>query len=165
MISIIKATVQDFNSIESIAHKTWPSAYGQILSQEQIKYMLALFYSQEKLKENLEQSGHCFVIVKEDEEVVGFASYEHNYNNEKVTKIHKLYLLPKTQGKGIGQKLIEYICNLALGKESEILVLNVNRFNKALRFYQRIGFSIIREVNIDIGQGYLMEDYVMEKKL
>lgn len=165
MITIVDATVQDFNSIESIAHKTWPSAYGQILSQEQMKYMLALFYSQEKLKEDLEKSRHCFVIVKEDDKVVGFASYEHDYNNEKATKIHKLYLLPKTQGKGIGQKLIEYICNSALKKESEILLLNVNRFNKALRFYQKIGFSIIREVNIDIGQGYLMEDYVMEKKL
>lgn len=165
MITIIKATIQDLSIIEHIAHQTWPLTYGQILSQEQMQFMLQSFYSIEKLQQDIEQSGHHFILVKEDEKVVGFAAFEHYYNNDKVTKIHKIYLLPETQGKGIGQKVIEYIALTAKENNLEQLLLNVNRFNKALGFYQKIGFSIIDEVDIEIGQGYLMEDFVMAKKL
>jgi ribosomal protein S18 acetylase RimI-like enzyme len=73
--------------------------------------------------------------------------------------------LPETQGKGIGKKVIEKIEKLALENHSTALSLNVNRFNSALNFYKKTGFEIINEVNIDIGKGYLMEDYVMTKKL
>lgn len=165
MITIIEATIQDLSIIERIAHKTWPLTYGQILSQEQMQFMLQSFYSIEKLQENIEQSGHHFILVKEDEKIVGFASFEPHYNNEKATKIHKIYLLPESQGKGIGQKMIDYIGLTAKENNFEKLLLNVNRFNKALGFYQKIGFSIIEEVDIEIGQGYLMEDFVMAKKL
>ncbi|WPR70396.1 GNAT family N-acetyltransferase [Flavobacterium sp. NG2] len=165
MVVIVPASILDFAVIEAIARKTWPLAYGQILSEEQMEYMLDSFYSVEKLKENVAQSGHYFVLAKDDNAVVGFASFEHDYNGEKATKIHKLYLLPETQGKGMGKKIVDYIADSALKAKSQSLLLNVNRFNKALFFYQKIGFSIIREEDIDIGQGYLMEDYVMEKKL
>jgi ribosomal protein S18 acetylase RimI-like enzyme len=43
--------------------------------------------------------------------------------------------------------------------------VNVNRHNKALHFYEKYGFKIIREEDIDIGEGYFMNDYVMELKL
>ena len=73
--------------------------------------------------------------------------------------------MPETQGKGIGKKVIDEIGKLALENNSKALLLNVNRFNTALGFYKKIGFEVIEEVNIEIGNGYLMEDYVMEKKL
>jgi ribosomal protein S18 acetylase RimI-like enzyme len=73
--------------------------------------------------------------------------------------------LPETQGKGIGKKVIDEIEKLALDNNSTALILNVNRFNTALGFYKKIGFEVVDEVNIDIGNGYLMEDYVMEKQL
>jgi GNAT superfamily N-acetyltransferase len=104
-------------------------------------------------------------MIYEDETNLGFIGIEHNYNDKAVTKIHKIYLLPETQGKGIGKKVIDEIGKLALDNNSTALILNVNRFNTALGFYKKIGFEIVDEVNIDIGKGYLMEDYVMEKKL
>ncbi|MNQ75341.1 putative acetyltransferase [compost metagenome] len=73
--------------------------------------------------------------------------------------------MPETQGKGIGKKVIDEIAELALDNNSTSLILNVNRFNTALGFYKKIGFEIVDEVNIDIGKGYLMEDYVMKKGL
>jgi len=165
MIKIIPATTDDFKTIQEIAHQTWPIAYGEILSKAQLDFMLDAFYNEESLKDSIVNKGHHFVLAKEGEEVLGFASYEHFYNQKNQTKIHKIYILPQTQGKGIGKKLIDFIEKVAKENASTELSLNVNRFNKALLFYQKMGFQITEEVNIEIGKGYLMEDYVMEKPI
>jgi GNAT superfamily N-acetyltransferase len=68
-------------------------------------------------------------------------------------------------GHGYGKAFIERAKMEALKNECTSLILNVNRFNKAVQFYQYLEFTIIKEENIDIGDGYLMEDYVMEQKL
>ncbi|WP_269235788.1 GNAT family N-acetyltransferase [Flavobacterium flavigenum] len=165
MIKITDASIEDITKIQNIAHTTWPITYGKILSKEQLDYMLDLIYSDEALIIQIEKKEQLFYLISEDETTLGFIGIEHHYKNEPLTRIHKIYLLPETQGKGIGKKVIEEIKKLALKNHSTALSLNVNRFNSALSFYTKIGFEIIDEVNIDIGNGYVMEDYVMEKKL
>ncbi|GGF15740.1 GNAT family N-acetyltransferase [Flavobacterium limi] len=165
MITILEATTKDIKIIQEITYKTWPITYSKILSKKQLDYMLDLIYSDEALSSQIEKKEQLFYLISEDEINLGFIGIEHHYKNETVTRIHKIYLLPETQGKGIGKKVIEEIQKLALENHSTSLSLNVNRFNSALSFYKKIGFQIIGEVNIDIGNGYLMEDYVMEKKL
>ena len=164
MIHIVEATIEDLPTITSIARKTWPIAYGEILSEAQLEYMLNSFYSEEALKTNI-ASGHEFILAKEDDFVLGFASLENNYQKTAKTKIHKIYMLPESQGKGIGKLLVENIKKRAIAKGSKNLLLNVNRFNKAIGFYHKMGFRIIQEIDIEIGLGYLMEDYVMEKEI
>jgi ribosomal protein S18 acetylase RimI-like enzyme len=163
MITIVTATTNDYQTICDIAHQTWPIAYGEILPKVQLDYMLGAFYNDEALKDSVVNKGHRFVLAKEGEETLGFASYEHNYNQKPQTKIHKIYILPETQGKGIGKTLIDFIENTAKENHSNTLTLNVNRSNKALYFYQKLGFQIVGEVDIELDHGYLMEDYVMEK--
>ncbi|MGQ7944440.1 GNAT family N-acetyltransferase [Flavobacterium sp. WC2509] len=163
MIAISEAVRNDIKTIQNIAHKTWPLTYGEILSEAQLQYMLDLFYSEEALTDQFDKNEQLFYLISEEESILGFIGIEHNYQNQNITKIHKIYLLPETQGKGIGKIVIEAISKLALENNATSLLLNVNRFNKALNFYQKIGFKIIDEVNIEIGNGYLMEDYVMEK--
>ena len=102
-------------------------------------------------------------MANEGNQTLGFASFEWNYDNQKQTKIHKIYILPSAQGKGVGKALIDYIASEARKQGSLTLCLNVNRFNKAITFYEKMGFSIISEVNIELEYGYLMEDYVMER--
>ncbi|WP_029269693.1 GNAT family N-acetyltransferase [Flavobacterium sp. KJJ] len=165
MISLSEATIANLKTIQEIAHLTWPLTYGEILSKEQLDYMLNLIYSDEALKTQFEKKEQLFYLILDDETTVGFIGIEHNYKNGFVTRIHKIYLLPETQGKGIGKKVIAEIEKLAFEKKSIALSLNVNRFNNALRFYQKLGFEVTDEVNIDIGNGFLMEDYVMEKRL
>lgn len=165
MITILAATVKDIETIQKITYTTWPITYGEILSAEQLKYMLDLFYSDEALKYQFDKSEQLFYLISDSESTIGFIGIEHNYKNTPETKIHKIYLLPETQGKGIGKKVISAIEKLASENHSTSLLLNVNRCNKALHFYEKVGFKIIDEVNIDIGNGYLMEDYVMEKKM
>ncbi|MFT3796006.1 GNAT family N-acetyltransferase [Flavobacterium sp.] len=165
MIKIIPATPDDFGTIRDLAYAIWPVTYGEILSKEQLDYMLGNFYSVETLQNNVAQKNHRFEIVEEDGKALGFLSYEHNYQNQPVTRIHKIYVLPQTQGRGIGKLLMDRAAEVARENRSNTLSLNVNRFNKALGFYQKIGFAITAEEDIDIGRGYLMEDYIMEKAL
>jgi ribosomal protein S18 acetylase RimI-like enzyme len=165
MITISEAVLSDIKQIQNIVDITWPITYGKILSKEQLDYMLGLFYSNEALTLQYNKKEQLFYMIYEDGTNLGFIGIEHNYSGETLTKIHKIYLLPETQGKGIGKKVIDEIGKLASDNNSTALVLNVNRFNSALGFYEKIGFEIVDEVNIDIGNGYLMEDYVMEKRL
>lgn len=165
MLVISEATTKDFKIIQEIAYKSWPATYGAILSKEQIDYMLNLFYSEEILLENLNKKGHRFILVYEDNNCIGLASYEHNYSDKNVTRLHKIYLLPEAQGKGAGKLLIDSVEELAKENHSVAISLNVNKFNKAFSFYQKIGFKLVAEEVIELGFGYLMEDYKMEKQL
>jgi GNAT superfamily N-acetyltransferase len=164
MVDIIEATSSDFKTIQDIAYQTWPIAYGEILSQPQLDYMLESFYNEATLKESIVNQGHHFILAQEGADTLGFASFEH-FSIKKETKIHKIYILPSAQGKGVGKALINYVVNEARKQGSLTLCLNVNRFNKVIAFYEKMGFSIRSEVNIELEHGYLMEDYVMEKKL
>ena len=164
MITISQATSKDIPIIQEIAHKTWPITYGSILSKAQLDYMLEKMYSDAALLDNLNK-GHHFMLAKENSVCLGFASIEHSYLNEKCTRLHKIYLLPETQGKGLGKMLLERIIALAKENQSDRISLNVNRFNKACAFYQKMGFEIVAQEDLEIGNGYLMEDYKMEKKI
>ena len=163
MITILDAGLNDIKTIQEITNITWPITYGEILSKEQLDYMLGLFYSEEALAKQIENKEQLFYLISDSESIIGFIGIEHNYKNEAITKIHKIYLLPETQGKGIGKKVFDEIQNMALENNSKGLLLNVNRYNTALGFYKKIGFEVVEEVNIEIGNGYLMEDYVMGK--
>ncbi len=97
---------------------------------------------------------------------MGFASYSPKQSGVfDCYRLHKLYVLPNQQGKGTGKLLIDFIIDEIKQAGATILELNVNRHNKALHFYNKIGFTIAREQDIDIGNGYFMNDYVMELQL
>jgi ribosomal protein S18 acetylase RimI-like enzyme len=178
MIHIRNAFTDDIPIIRDIAYKTWPIAFRDILKPEQIDYMLEMMYSPSSLTEQIDIKGHRFLLSffydlesnnKESGHrecrYIGYASYELNIAGSDKTKIHKIYVLPKYQGSGCGKALIKEIEKIALFNNSPILSLNVNRNNRAITFYKNFGFKIVNEENIDIGNGFLMEDYVMEKVL
>jgi GNAT superfamily N-acetyltransferase len=164
MIEIIPATSEDLATIKNLAYKIWPATYGTILSEKQLAYMLDLFYDESALQQNVIDN-HQFIFIKKNDIFIGFADYEINYKDETVTRIHKIYLLPETQGKGFGKKLIQHIENKALEIKNNKLSLNVNRFNKAKDFYESQGFKVVFEEDIELDFGYLMEDFRMEKTL
>ncbi len=165
MITITKATPDDFITIQQIAYQSWQPTYGAILSQEQIAYMLDLMYSTNALNINFTQKNYCFLLINEFETPLGFASYQHHYLDTNSTRLHKLYLLPAAKGKGLGKLMLEEVVKIAQAHNSDCISLNVNRFNKSYLFYQKMGFEIVAEEDLEIGNGYLMEDFKMELKL
>ena len=161
MISIQNNTDENFTSIRAIAKEVWPIAYGAILSQEQLDYMMEMMYSVSSLREQ-EASKKHFILATENGIDIGFACYEFNCNGTSTTKIHKIYIFSNQQRKGIGRILIDYITNEATQNKQEALFLNVNKNNIAKYFYKKLGFEISYEEIIDIGNGYVMDDYVMK---
>jgi diamine N-acetyltransferase len=165
MTTIQEAIISDIKTIQEIAHISWAVTYGPILSAIQLEYMLDLIYSDDSLLQQFQKKQQIFYLIVDQNVSVGFFSIEHQYKNENVTRIHKIYLLPETQGKGFGKFAIDKITEIALEKNAKKLSLNVNRFNNAIHFYQKIGFETIGEEDIEIGNGYLMEDFMLEKKI
>lgn len=165
MIIIEPYTDSGFQEIQYIASEVWPIAYSAILSRAQLDYMMDMMYSSTALYRQVHELKHHFIVAKIKEEVIGFASYEVQYEGGSATKIHKLYILTNQQGNGIGKLLVDYIAQESIKMGQVSLILNVNRNNTALGFYEKLGFQIQSTVDIAIGNGYLMEDYVMTKKL
>lgn len=164
MTHIIPCEIDELKHVQSIAYRTWPDTFGKILSTAQIEYMLNWMYSLETLEKQL-KDGHVFFLAEEGGEKLGFTGLELNSQPGK-TKIHKIYILPSAQGKGIGKALFQKIKQLAKENHQTNLTLNVNKYNQsAIDFYLHSGFEEIRREVIDIGNGYVMDDIVYELKL
>lgn len=178
MIKLRTATPDDISAIIALQTQIWEPTYRTILSSEQIQYMFDQIYSTESLTRQMTTQGHVFIVAEtspdETTELVGFASFSltkrktgplDGYTSVgHVYKLHKIYVSLPTQGTGAGRQLlseVELRCWQHGGSE---LVLNVNRFNKARDFYERLGFRVVREEDIAIGP-YWMNDFVMAKEL
>lgn len=165
MISIRKAELADLFTIRDLAHEIWPDAYLEILGQAQLDYMLDKIYSLHSLEHQYKVLKHHFILIFQDETPVGFASFSPRSKDLSGYHLHKIYVHPSQQGKNLGNKMLGYIIEEIKKAGATALQLNVNRHNKALYFYEKQGFKIIRQEDIDIGSGYYMNDYVMELKL
>jgi GNAT superfamily N-acetyltransferase len=159
LLNIKKASAEDIPLIRKLTFDVWPQTYAAILSQEQLTYMLEMMYSETSLKQQMDK-GNQFIIVCDDAEPVGFAAYMQKEPD--VFKLDKIYVLPSQQGKGTGKFVIDYIINIGKQQGVKTLLLQVNRHNKAKSFYEKVGFVVTEETDFDIGNGYFMNDYVME---
>ncbi len=160
-ISIRQATPEDLNTVGFLAQQIWPETYRDILSAGQLSYMLTLFYSPASLRKQMMEQGHMFLMAEEGEKPVGFASYSQT-STPGLFKLHKIYVLPGQQGKGLGRALLDFIREDIRSRGATRLQLNVNRHNPACRFYEKLGFRISGQEDIDIGATYFMNDYIME---
>jgi ribosomal protein S18 acetylase RimI-like enzyme len=163
MLSVKKATAADIPLIRQLTFATWPNTYGNVISKQQIDYMLEMMYNPITLQRQMEEDGCSFIIVYDDNEAVAFASY--NETEPQLWKLNKIYILPSQQGKGTGKFIINYIIEEIRAKHAKSMQLQVNRQNKAKDFYERLGFKIIKTADFDIGNGFFMNDYVMELPL
>jgi ribosomal protein S18 acetylase RimI-like enzyme len=165
MIHLRLLAKEELILIQKIAQHTWPSTFAGILSIEQIDYMLNWMYDLQLLESQMDK-GHGFLVAEEDGAAIGFAGYELNHLAGSLSKLHKLYLLPSSQGKGVGKALLLEVAKRAREARQKSLVLNVNKQNKkAIDFYRVLGFVTIRQEVNDIGSGYVMDDDVMELSL
>jgi ribosomal protein S18 acetylase RimI-like enzyme len=155
------ATALELPILESLAHEIWPHTYADIITKEQMDFMLNWMYSTETLVAQ-QQSGHEFYLISKDNTDVGFIALEQAGQE---LKVNKVYVLPEIQGSGAGKQLMDKAIERAKTKNCTHLFLQVNRANKAKFFYDKLGFTIRSEEDFDIGNGFFMNDYVMELKV
>ena len=163
-IQIIKLTESAVPFIRELSLRVWPQTYASIITAKQIDYMMNMIYSEDSLRNQIVNLGHQFITAYEGSEPMGFASYSPKVGDESTCRLHKIYVMPEAQGKGVGKLMVDFILAEMDTMGADKLELNVNRHNPARSFYERLGFSIVLEEDIDIGNGYFMNDYVMRRK-
>ena len=163
MISITEAHNGQIPLIGDLARRIWPDTFGEIISGEQIAYMLDWMYSPGSLAAQM-ASGHHFLLAGEDDNWLGYCAYQ-ALDEGTFVKLHKIYVLPSAQGKGVGAALLTEVIRRTRQMHVSRLRLNVNRRNAAIGFYEKFGFKIVATEDNDIGHGYFMNDCVMEASL
>ncbi len=158
---IIKATEKDIATIQNLAKDSWNAAYANILEQEQIDYMLELMYSESTIKNHFENPNYHYYLIFEEDQPLGFIGFE-SHNEAETTKFHRIYFLKEAQGKGLGKIALDFVKSQAKLSGDKRITLTVNKNNKAKNFYESQGFKIYDEAVFDIGNRYVMDDYLME---
>jgi diamine N-acetyltransferase len=164
MVDIIEGNEQHIPSIVEIAEKTWRVTYASILKPDELNYMLKAIYGEQELKKVMREGSQKFLLLKDKSGFQGFASFGARREDPTIFKLHKIYILPQNQGKGYGKFLLDEIKNRLRKQGINTLDLNVNRYNPAKEFYKKLGFTIIREEDVPIGE-YWMNDYVMRLEI
>lgn len=161
MITLLRLeTSKELEWIGQMARSIWPVTYSHIISQAQIDYMLDRFYSSEKLLLQLSENRR-FYFVSKDDTPIGYIDIECRISD---CFIHKFYILTDRQGKGVGTQALTQVYTLSFLIGLPIR-LQVNRENyKAINFYFKNGFIIEKIINLDIGNGFFMNDFLMIKQ-
>ena len=161
MFTIRKATTNDIALIHQMAWVVFPHTYHIILTPEQIDYMMEWMYSEKSLQKQMEEDGHIYYLAFKEDEPAGYLSIQPE--GEHVFHLQKIYVLPSFQGMNLGKLLFEQ----AIKSIKELhpapcqIRLNVNRQNKALTFYEKMGLKKVDEGDFPIGNGFYMNDYIM----
>ncbi|WKS96028.1 GNAT family N-acetyltransferase [Riemerella columbina] len=157
-----KVDHQDIALIQTLAEQSWRIHYAKILSKAQIDYMLGKMYATDELLKHFENPNyHYYLIQNQENQSLGFMGFEVDYQPQ-TTMLHRLYLLEEATGKKLGQLAIDFLKSEAQQQHNQRIILYVNKENSARYFYEKQGFSIYDEGIFDIGNGFVMDDFLME---
>jgi GNAT superfamily N-acetyltransferase len=157
---------QELPVVQKLAHRIWPAVYPGIISPAQIDYMLSVWYHPSAMAREMELRSTWFALIEAaGHGPSGYLSFE-KYPDTDICFINKLYLLPEMHGQGIGAAALDWAAERARELGCQRLQLRVNKANSpAIRAYQRAGFQFIEDICTDIGSGFVMDDFRMEKPL
>ncbi|MFZ4544969.1 MAG: GNAT family N-acetyltransferase [Saprospiraceae bacterium] len=148
---------EDFSTIERLARSIWQDHYVSMIGQAQVDYMLEKFYRIDALNAQ-HQEGQAFWLIEIEGEPCGYIGISEKEKG--AFFLHKFYLNTNLQGKGFGKKIFDLLLSQYPGAESIRLQVNINNF-KSINFYFKLGFTIEKRFILNIGNGYIMDDYIM----
>jgi len=156
---------RDFDAVAALARTIWLAHYTTIITTEQIEFMLRGRFARDNLRLYLRAEDRWMDLLEVDGELAGYCSYALTSDIEEM-KLEQLYLLPRLHGLGLGAMMLGHVERRVFDLGARTLILQVNKRNeKAIKLYRRAGFATREEVVVDIGGGFVMDDYVMEKRL
>ncbi|MDD3772967.1 MAG: GNAT family N-acetyltransferase [Weeksellaceae bacterium] len=162
MKKLISLSLDKIPLVQQLAREIWEEHYTCIIGQSQIDYMLNLFYSTQQIQSEIEK-GVFWEILYWNDEAVGYLVCE--LQDEKL-HLSKIYLKSKVQGKGLGKFLIQRAIEIAKLHQKKSIVLNVNKNNvNSILFYEKNAFIKIDEGIFDIGNGFVMDDFIYERNV
>lgn len=163
MIKISLATSQEqLKQIETLADNIWREHYTPIIGKDQVDYMLEKFQSVNSMKSQIDE-GYSYYLVHKNDNPVGYFSIQKRDNT---MFLSKLYVLKSYRGQGLGKASMDYIHQKTRSMGCTKISLTVNRHNKnTIRAYSALGFENVGEKVADIGNGFVMDDYLLEKNI
>lgn len=158
-------TDADIASVFALASKIWPICYKDIITATQIDFMLAWMYAPETIKKEISE-GVGYFLLETNGSDSGVLSYDMKPDGDGVVYLHKIYLAPALWGQGLGRRLLKHVAKHAEDVGACAVELNVNKKNeRAIRAYERVGFTKRKEQVREIGDGFLMDDFVMRLEI
>jgi len=162
-MEIRPATEADIPLLRDLAQQIWRECYPGIITAEQIEFMLGWMYCEEEIRRQF-AAKIPWEIAEHEGSAIGYLSYQLEPDSR--VKISKLYVLPSHQRRGHGQRLLAHICEQAGTLGATEIWLQVNKRNeRAIGAYLKAGFHIEKEAVFDIGNGFVMDDYLLAKAL
>lgn len=161
------ATEKQIIEVEEAAKRVWHNYYKDILSYEQIEYMLKKYQSKEALYEQMSE-GYVYYMLMADNQLAGYMCI---LIQSDFVYLSKLYIKAEYRRQGLARRAINYIDNFFASDDSKFdyikkIRLNVNRKNSfAMNVYEHLGFHKVKSVDIDIGNGFVCNDYIMERRI
>lgn len=162
----IRAVNEDrdaLRKIASLAEQIWHQHYTPIIGKEQVLYMLDKFQSMAAMQEQIQAQGYLYFQLNLQDALVGYFAVQYQ---DDCLFLSKLYLAEAFRGLGLARLAQEYIAQLAQQKQKPRIRLTVNKFNRdSILAYEKLGYAKVKDAVFDIGAGYVMDDFVMEKNL
>uniref|UniRef100_UPI0009BBCBA3 GNAT family N-acetyltransferase n=1 Tax=Chromobacterium subtsugae TaxID=251747 RepID=UPI0009BBCBA3 len=164
-ITLDLLTAHDFETVAALGAEIWRKHFIGMISREQIDYMVSSRYTPEKLSRYLDAPDRWFRLLRVDGRPSGYCSYALSGQPGEM-KLEQLYLLEEVRGRGLGGRMMDEVEATARALGCATLMLTVNRHNAdAIAVYEKRGFTVREQVVADIGNGFVMDDYVMVKKM
>ncbi|HPT50036.1 MAG TPA: GNAT family N-acetyltransferase [Accumulibacter sp.] len=164
-IVVSPVTATDIEPLAALARVVWQRTYPEIISQAQIDFMLEQRYNPRRVRQELDMPGVWWEQARVDGELVGFASCLLTAAGREM-KLDKLYVDPNRQRMGIGERLLREVRAHARREACDTLILAVNKRNApAIAAYRKHGFTVREAVRVDIGEGFVMDDFIMAQSL
>jgi diamine N-acetyltransferase len=158
-------TENDFDTVAQLADTIWRSHYVSMISMTQIDYMLSGRYVPERLRNYVASDERWLWLLRVDSMPAGYCSCSLGEETDAM-KLEQLYLLADYKGQGLGGRMLRHVEAKSVAVERTRLYLTVNKGNTdSIAIYRKSGFVVREEAVFDIGNGYVMDDYVMEKQL
>jgi len=155
-------TEEQIEEVEKLAREIWREHYMPIIGEKQVEYMLEKFQSKKAIGEQLQNNYHYY-LIREENKNVGYTGIQFR---DKELFLSKIYVRSSERGKGYAKKTIQFIEDTARNNSLEKITLTVNKNNlDTIKVYEKIGFKKVKPIVMDIGGGYIMDDYLMEKGL
>lgn len=153
-------TNEDIEVLAKVTNEVWHEYFPCILSGEQIDYMVEKFQSAEAMSRQMQEENYQYYFICDGETVVGYTGIA-PYGEEMF--LSKLYLLKEFRGKGYGSEGLKFVVKKAKEHSCKKVYLTVNKYNDhSIKVYEHFGFKNVRSQVADIGNGYVMDDYVFE---
>ncbi|MDQ6419765.1 GNAT family N-acetyltransferase [Paenibacillus sp. LHD-117] len=156
-------TAEEIEDLASLAAEIWREYYVILITMEQIDYMIGKFQSVPAITDQINHQGYEYYLIREDGFAVGYLSCK---QEEDKLFLSKFYIDKERRGRGYASQAMVFLEQLCQERNLRRIWLTVNRHNESsIGVYEKKGFRIVRDQLADIGNGFVMDDYIMEKEI